>query len=312
MAGSGTLYDFPAPSLSGQNLTVDRYLKDPVRIYRALRTLVMQRLIGDRLLTGRVNLTGTGSGVYEIAEAILPDFMPLVVPPLDEYPLTTFTPGTPAQVIPVKWGQAFEMSDKVIAHARIDLLRRNLVKVANRLITNSDTITLAAIASLVTQTQGATNGAWGTAGSTPFLDVELAIAQVDSLNLGYNIDTLVLTPIKWANLLGSASTLANASREGSNTIQATGNMFQFAGLTIWKTTNMPAGWLGLVCDSTQLGSQAYEDLGDPGEVGYVGTPGAVESASYPLKGRDGRRVQARIVKAPMVQEPGAAVRLTGI
>jgi hypothetical protein len=98
MAGTGTQYDFPAPTLSGQNLTVDRYLRDPVRIYRALRTLVQQRLIGDRLLTGRVNLTGTGSGVYEIAEAILPDFMPLVVPPLDEYPLTTFTPGTPAQV----------------------------------------------------------------------------------------------------------------------------------------------------------------------------------------------------------------------
>jgi hypothetical protein len=312
MAGTGTLYDFPTPSLSGQNLTVDRYLKDPVRIYRALRTLVQQRLIGDRLLTGRVNLTGTGSGVYEIAEAILPDFMPMVVPPLDEYPLTTFTPGTPAQVVPVKWGQGFEMSDKVIAHARIDLLRRNLVKVANRLVKNSDTITLAAIASLVTQTQAASNGAWGTTGATPFLDVELGIAQVDQLDLGYTIDTGVLTPVKWANLMASPTVLASAAREGNNTVQVTGNMFEFAGITWWKTNNLPAGWSGMLLDSTQLGSQAYEDLGDPGEVGYTGTPGQVESASYPLPTRDGRRVQARIVKAPMVQEPGCAVRLTGI
>lgn len=312
MAGTGTLYDFQAPSLSGQNLIVDRYLNDPVRLYRALRTLVMQRLIGDRLLTGRVNLTGTGSGVFEIAEAILPDFMPLVVPPLDEYPLTTFTPGTPAQVQPVKWGQAFEMSDKVIAHARIDLLRRNLVKVANRLITNSDTITLAAIASLITQTQAATNGAWGTSGATPFLDVELGIAQVDTLNMGYTIDTGVLTPTKWANLMASPTVLANAAREGANTIQATGNMFEFAGITWWKTTNMPAGWSGMLLDSTQLGSQAYEDLGSPGGAQYNGKPGEVESAVIPLPNRDGKRVQARIVKAPMVQEPGAAVRLTGI
>lgn len=311
MPGTGTLYDFPKPSLSGQNLTVDRYLNDPVRIYRALRTMVQQRLIGDRLLTGRVNLTGTGSGVYEVAEAIVPDFLPLIVPPLDEYPQTTFTPGTPAQVVPAKWGQAFDMSDKVIAHGRMDLFRRNLVKVANGLIQNSDTITLAAIASLVTQTQAAT-ATWGGATATPFLDIELAVAQIDTLNLGYTADTVVLTPTKFAQLLGSPTVLANSGREGANTIQATGNVFQFAGLTIWKTTNMPSGWLGMVLDSTQLGSQAYEDLGSPGGANYTGTPGEVESAVVPLPTRDGKRCQARIVKAPMVQEPGAAVRLTGI
>ena len=53
MPGTGTLYDFPNPTVSGQNISVDRYLSDPLRVYRALRTLVQQRLIGDRLLTGR-------------------------------------------------------------------------------------------------------------------------------------------------------------------------------------------------------------------------------------------------------------------
>lgn len=311
MAGTGTLYDFPAPTLSGQNLTVDRYLNDPIRIYRVLRTMVQQRLVGDRILTGRVDLTGTGTGVYEVAEAIVPDFLPLVVPPLVEYPLTTFTPGTPAIVQPVKWGQAFDMSDKAIKHARINTFGRDLVKVANGLVKNSDTITLAAVASLVSQTQAGT-AVWGGATATPFLDIELAIAQIDTLNLGYTADTVILTPTKWANLLGSPTVLASAAREGNNTVQTTGNMFQFAGLTIMKTTNMPSGWLGMVLDSTQLGSQAYEDLGSVAGVNYSGNPGQVESAVIPLPLKDGVRVQSRIVKAPMVQEPGSAVRLTGI
>jgi hypothetical protein len=282
MAGTGTLYDFPAPSLSGQNLTVDRYLNDPVRIYRALRTLVQQRLIGDRLLTGRVNLTGTGSGVYEIAEAILPDFMPLVVPPLDEYPLTTFTPGTPAQVVPVKWGQAFEMSDKVIAHARIDLLRRNLVKVANRLVKNSDTITLAAIASLVTQTQAAQNGAWGTTARRRSSTSSSASPRSTRSNLGYTIDTGVLTPTKWANLMASPNVLANAATRGQQHHPGDRQHVRVRRHHLVEDEQHAAGWSGMLLDSTQLGSQAYEDLGDPGEVGYTGTPGQVESASYPL------------------------------
>ncbi|WP_375490233.1 hypothetical protein [uncultured Jatrophihabitans sp.] len=313
MAGTGTLYDFPQPQVSGQNIIYDRYLNNPVRIYRPLRTLVQQRLIGDRLLTGRVDLTGTGSGVYEVAEAILPDFLPLVVPPLDEYALTTFTPGTPAQVIPFKWGQAFDMSDKAIAHGIVNLLRRNTTKVANRLVTNSDSITLAAIASLITQSQAAQNGAWGTTGATPFLDIELAIAKVDSLNMGYNVDTVVLTPTKFAQLMATPTVLAGTPREdNANNVQLTGNMREFAGLTIWKTTNMPAGWSGMVLDSEQLGSQAYEALPSVAGVSYSGNAGQVETAVVPLPTKDGVRVQSRIVKAPMVQEPGCAVQLTVI
>lgn len=310
--GTGTLYDFPKVTISGQNITLDRYLNDPTRIYRALRTMVQQRLIGDKVLTGRVNLTGTGVGVYEVAEAIVPDFLPLIVPPGDEYPMTTFTAGTPATVMPVKWGQAFDMFDKAIAHGRIDLFRRNLVKVANGLIQNSDGITLAAIASAVSQTQAGT-ATWGGATATPFLDIELAIAQIDTLNLGYTADTVVLTPTKFAQFLGSPTVLAATARENSGAnVTLTGNIQQVAGLTIMKSTNLPSGWLGLVLDSTQLGSQAYEDLGSVGGVAYQGTPGSVESAVVPLPTRDGKRCQARIVKAPMIQEPGSCVRLTGI
>jgi hypothetical protein len=58
------------PTLSGQKVTVDWLMNNPVVIYRTLRTLVQQRLIGDKLLTGRVDLTGSGSAVFGVSEGI--------------------------------------------------------------------------------------------------------------------------------------------------------------------------------------------------------------------------------------------------
>jgi hypothetical protein len=63
----------PTPaSLSGQNITVNWLMNNPVIIYRALRTLAQQRLIGDKVLTGTVDLTGSGSAVFGVSEGIFP------------------------------------------------------------------------------------------------------------------------------------------------------------------------------------------------------------------------------------------------
>ena len=68
----------------------------------------------------------------------------------------------------------------------------------------------------------------------------------------------------------------------------------------------------VVLDSTMLGSMAYESLGG----GYQGDPSdmasGVESKRYREEGVDGVTVQARIVRAPMVQEPNSARIVTGV
>lgn len=301
-------YDFPIPTVSGQLITVSWLQANPVRIYRLLRTIVEQRLIGDKVLTGRVDLTGSGSGIYEISESIFPDYAPLLVKPLAEYPLTTQTPGVLATVKPDKWGLGFEISDEQIAHNQIDVVMRNLIKVANQLIFTNDGQTLAAVASQVTQTQGAST-IWTTiASAVPYLDIALAGAQIDSLNLGYNADTVVLTPTAYAYAISSAAVIAGMPRETAANLISTGVMQQIGGMTFLKSTNLPASWQGIVLDSTMLGSQAFEALGG----GYQGTPGGVEFKRLREDERDGVRTNCRIVKAPMVVEPGAAVRLTGI
>lgn len=299
-------YDFGIPTISGQKITVQWLVADPRRIYRMLNTLVQQRLIGDRLLSGRVDLTGTGAGIYEVSEGIFADLQSQTVSPLSEYPLTTTTPGTLAAIKPLKDGLRSLISDETIAHNRIDKVLRDLRKIANTLLLKNDGLSLAAVASLVTQTQAA-SAVWTGSSGNPFTDVMLASAKIEENNKGYVADVVATTPTGFAYAISRAATLNYLPRETNASALASGTMARIGGLTFLKTTNMPSGMKALVADSSMLGSQAYEDLGG----NYQGDPGGVQSKRWREEGVDGVNVQARMVKAPMVQEPLAGCAITG-
>lgn len=306
-------YDFAAPSISGQKVTVDWLAADPRRIYRLLRTLVQQRLIGYRLLTGRVDLTGTGSGIYEVSESIFSEQSGSVVSPLAEYPLTGAGVPTLATVKPNKTGLKTVISDEAIAHNRIDKVMRDLVKIANRLASQADAVALAAIASAVTKTTSAAATWETTASANAFIDALLAGASVEEENQGYEVDTIATTPTLFAYAIGAAVKQGLLPREANNPVtQASINNIAIAGHTWLKTTNMPSGVDAIAVDSRMLGSLAYERLGG----GYQGDPSdmasGVESKRYREEDIDGIVVQARIVRAPMVQEPNAGRVITGV
>jgi hypothetical protein len=131
---------------------------------------------------------------------------------------------------------------------------------------------------------------------------------VDSLNLGYDVRVVALSPTYYARAVAAAKIIERMPREGDSTLVVTGTMIQVAGLTFLKTTNLPAGVNVMPVDPLALGSIATERLG--GE-GWQGSPETVEVKIEPLQGRDGFLIRARKVAVPMVQEPGAAVKITG-
>ncbi len=303
---------YPVPTVNGTAITVDWLLADPRRIYRLLRTLVMQNLVSWRLLTGRVDLTGSGFGIYEISESIFTVQNGTIVRPLSQYGLTTAGVPVLATVRPDKTGLKEIFSDEVIAHGRIDIVMRHLMKIANTLAFQSDGVSLAAIASLVTKTITVT-GTWdGTTNADPFQDVLLADASVNEEKQGYNVDTVVTTPTKYAYAISSAVKRGILPREATANAATTNiNNIRIANQTWIKTTNMPPGVTAIAVDSTMLGSLAYERIGG----GYQGDPSdmaaGVETKKYRIDDSDGVAVQARIVRAPMVQEPNSARILTG-
>lgn len=306
-----TNYDFPIPTINGQAITVQWLVADPRRIYRLLNTIVQQRLIGHRLLTGRVDLTGTGAAIYEIAENIFADSQSATVAPLAEYPLTETSPGTLATVKPLKDGLKTIISDEAIAHNRIDTVMRNLIKIANTLVFKADGLTLAAVASKVTQTQNVV-AEWTSATANPFVDIALAGAQIDSQNKGYSANVVALSPTAFVYAISRAAVLDYMPREQANNVISSGNMARIAGVSYLKTTNMPSGISGVVGDSTMLGSIAFENLGGgyQGSADPDGDSGGVEAKRFRDDEKDGVVVQSRLVRAPMVVEPGAGCLLT--
>lgn len=305
-----TSYSPPPPTVSGTQITVSYLVNNPVLVQRILRALVLKRLIGGRLLTGRVDVTGSGSAVFETSESIFATDAAELIDELAEYPLTDTPDGALSVYTVGKYGLATDIPNTLITRNRMDIVSRKLVKIANRIVYGFDARCLSVIGSGITQTQ-AVAAAWNTANADQLLDVLLAAAVVDTLDEGFTIDALVLKPVPFARLVAATKILDHAPREtGSNPI-LTGTMVSFAGLDFMKTNTMPSGVEVMAVDTLNLGSIMWEDQGG----GYDGDPSdvlGVESKVIPLETRDGFRIQARKVQEPVLQESGAGVKLTGV
>jgi hypothetical protein len=307
----GLLYPPTSPVLTGDVLTVNRFLTSPTAVQRRLRTLADQRFLADVILTGRIQASG-GAISYEQSETIYSDRVPTPVAPGGEYERALAVGGIAALAKVTKYGQDIRITDEAIGRQPATTIQRVLTKLVNRAVKYIDTISLAAIAAAVTQTQSAT-AAWNAGTADPFLDVMLAEAQVADLAEGYSMDTIVLTSTLYARLVANQKVIGGLARESTNTVTNTGQVTVLAGLVVRPVpaSRMPAGISAMVLDSAQLGSLGYEDIPSPE---YTGNP-ASDIQTWTRRdasATDSWLVRGRRPVVPIVQEPNAAVKLTGV
>jgi hypothetical protein len=298
---------FPAatPTISGDLVTISRFLSNPAYLQRRLRNFRDLRFVADQLLTSRYRTQG-GAVLYEQSEPFVTDRPVEAVSPGSEYPYANLPTGTAAVASVAKWGQKVLLTDEEIARnqyagASAD---RALRKVVNSIISKVDGIAMSAITSAVTQTSGVT-AAWNAATPVFLRDVLVAKAVVVGLNLGYNPDTLALNDAQYAYLMSDDKFTNAIRREDTNNPIYTGQVDRVAGLAIVVS---PAITNPLVLDSTQLGGMADELDGAPG---YAVSDLAVQVKSIRNDGEDSWDLQGRRKTVPIVQEPGAAVKITG-
>ena len=235
------LYPPTAPTLSGDVLSINRFLNSPTMVHRRLRTIAEQRFVADVLLTGRVQATG-GAIAYEVSESIYTDRDPSPVAPGSAYTRALATGGTAALANVTKYGQDVPITDEAIGRQNLQAVERAMQKSVNRTVSFVDTLTLAAINSAVTQTQAAA-AAWSSGSADPFLDVMLADSVVQDLTQGYDTDTLVLTVTLYARLVANQKVISDLRRESSNTVTESGEVLAIAGKTLRPvpTSRMPSG-----------------------------------------------------------------------
>jgi hypothetical protein len=300
---------FPAaaPVLTGDSLAISRFLQSPTAIARRLRDYQDLRFVADQILTQRFRSQG-GAVLYEMTEPFTSDRTAEAVSAGSEYPYANLPTGTGAVAAIQKWGQKVLLTDEEVARnvyagAAVD---RQMRKVINTIISQVDSIAMSAISSAVTATQAGTD--WSGATPTFLRDILKGRAKILSLNLGYKPDTLVVNDNQYAFMM-SDTVITNAwRRETTDNPVYTGQVEQVAGLNIVVSPAIVAG-NAYVLDSTALGGMADEVDGAPG---YSVSDLAVQIKSIRREENDAWDLQGRRKTVPVVQEPGAAVKLTGL
>lgn len=302
-------YTYPpaAPTLSGDVVSINRFLRNPAAVARRLRTILEQRYISDALLTQPLRAEG-GAITYETGEPIGTGENPRAVAPGSEYPLTPIGGGTASLAKTVKWGQDTLVTDESIARQLMQPVERALLKLANQNVRYVDSVALSAVSSAVTQSTAAAS-AWTSATAAQILkDVTLAAANIRALNQGYDPNIVVVSDLAWANAFAAFVSAGFLPREGANPA-VTGDFPVIAGLRWLPSPNLPTASTALVLDNTQLGGMADEDLGG----GYEAAgPRGVEVKTIREDVEDRFRLRARRVTVPVVLEPSAAWKITGV
>jgi hypothetical protein len=310
----GYIYPPAAPTISGDNVTISRFLNNPTLIARRLRTLLEQRYIADTLLSGRFQVVG-GAVLYETGESIFSSDNPRSVAPGAEYPITTAPTGAGSIAKTVKWGQDAEVTDESIKRQAMDPVNRALLKLANQNVKYVDSVALAAIASAISATAGAAASAATMTAQQWITTVMLAKQNILALNNGYDPDTVVLDDISWGYAMAAFISAGLTPRESADTPLLTGNFPTILNMRWLATPNIPTAGVGLVVDSQQLGGMADEDLGGPGYVSAAGPNTApVQAKTGRIAGDriDGYWLRARRVTVPIVVEPAAGRKITGL
>lgn len=303
---------FPAgaPTLSGDTLSVSRFLQDPARLQRRLRNFRDLRFVADQILTQRFRSVG-GAVLYEMSEPFITDRTVEAVSAGSEYPYANLPTGTAAVAAIQKWGQKILLTDEEIARNAYagSALDRSLGKVVNSIIKQVDTIAMSAVASAITGST-ATLGIWSTvATAKPLTDILLAVSQIRQLNLGYEPDTLLISDTAYVYLMVNDAVAQLRQRETTANPVYSGSLERIGNLTVLVSPNLPVGTVATVLDSKALGGMADETDGAPG---YSVSDLAVQVKSIRRDGQDAWDLQGRRKTVPIVQEPGAGWKITGV
>jgi hypothetical protein len=296
------------PTLSGDLLTISRFLQSPTMLSRALRTIMNLRFVSDQLLTGQYRSQG-GAIAYEVSEPILNTRAVTAVAPGSTYPFDTPVSGQAALAAVSKWGEASFLADEkvkrsVYAGAEI---ARTLQKAVNTVVNKVESISMALIGSAVTNTSAAIAG-WSTSNAAIFRDIEIAAMKIVDQNQGYNPDTILMSSAKYA-LAASDPVIASLRRREATDNPIYGGDLETIGkykVVYTALANLPSDDIW-VLDSSMLGGMADEANNDPG---YVTIDRNIQVQTERIAGRDGWNMWARRLTVPIVQEPAAAIKIT--
>lgn len=280
-------------------------LQQPRLIATRVDEMVRNRFIGDQLLTGRFDAVG-GAIAFDHGTRAVDDDEVGRLDAGSEYPMVVISDENPTVVATEKFGLSTEVFDEAIARMAVNPVDRALRGIVDALVAATDGVTLAIIRSALAGNTF-TSTAWST-GAAIVENVLSAKAQAEVAGTAI-YDCAVISPLHYAKAMGKLVADGVLPRESGNPItsRTAPELFGITWIVSPAWTGAPA-----LIDRARLGAIAAERLGSPGWVTGTGnTVTGVETSVERLHGRDGYRLAARRVYAPIVLDPEAGISIEG-
>lgn len=201
-----------APTVSGSEITLDAYSKQPTRVTRLIADLTLQRFILDKLYTRAGSVSG-GAVLYDVVtENDLYAIRDVeIVEPGEEFPIINSARLAPMVATPKKWGAKWYATDEAIERNDAAAFVNQARKAANTIVRKTNQYAIAvAQAAIVANGRTMTGNSWSAAvangstptasGATPFGNLAAAQKQAEVEELGIVYDTVLLNPNEWLSL----------------------------------------------------------------------------------------------------------------
>lgn len=293
-----TTYPPGAPTVNGNLITVEQFLRNPSRVQRVVNDLTRERFIADRIFSSG-DAQG-GAVIYDqVTESELyteRDVQGIAAG--SEFPILDAGQGAPKVASVTKWGGAAVLTYEAVRRDSRDTLNRQLTKLRNTIIRKVDTVAIAALnAAPISGTVGTD---WDDqVNGDPVGDLAVARQAIDEIDMGYTADTVILNPSQMTALIRRKDVRDALPRENvANNPIASGQLAGFMGFRNYYVTNrVPAGTLYVL---------------QSGVAGSIRDELALYSRVIDQQERERYLVQAARVTVPVVTDPKAVYRLTGL
>lgn len=299
MPTTGLLYPGANPTVSGNKITVERFVKSPSQVYRVLNDLTRERFVAD-FIFAKGDAQG-GAVLYDqVTESDLYSSRdPIEIAPGAEFPMVTDLEGDPKVAAVTKRGAAFPLTYEAVRRDSRDVLNRGLVKLRNSSIKKHDAVAIAALLAAPTRTAAATDD-WPSADAEEvFTDLFGAVSSVEEADLGYTIDTIILNPARALDLLKKKDIRDALPRENVAVNPITsGRLYGLCGIPNWIITNRMDADKALLLQRGVAGSIRDE------VPFYTRTVDQQERERY--------LIMAGRVSVPIVTDPLAVFKITGL
>lgn len=298
MPTQGLLYPGANPSVVGNKITVERFVKSPSQVFRVLSDLTKERFVGDFIFSG-----GDAQGGAVLYDQVTENDLyasdtPHEIAPGDEFPLVQDTQGDPKVAAVSKRGSAFPLTYEAVRRDQRDTLNRGLIKLRNSSVKKHDLISMAALHAAPTRTGNAA-AVWSDAVNADIPgDFFTGVYTVEEADLGYSVDTAILNPAEVLKMLKRKDIRDMLPRENTSINPITsGRLTGLFGIPNWLVTNrQTAGHVDL------LARQIAGSVRD--EVPFY-------SRTLNQEDRERYLIMAGRVSVPIVTDPLAVYQLAG-